>query len=446
LFEDGPRYSEGSVSADSGWIVALGGNELNAGLEQVARLRAARLLVVDWNQRPVVTGDRHLRIDIKDSDAVLEAVGPLIDRIHFAYTSSDFGTETAARINAAKGFHRPPSGALAAARYKPAMNAIWERHGLLDKRFGTCLGIDDLLAFRDCYGGDLIVKPTAGSSSRGVTVLAAEECDDDALAAAWDRARAVDSREEVLVEEFVHGIEYTVEMLGDAFGAVRAWGISRKHHSSHAGRSRVANKLHYNPAELSRAEQLRIARFGSRCFRALGLRASLGHLELIGRATGELVPIEIGARSSGFIATHLLDALDGEGPAFLDSYEAVLHGGRVAEELAAPLRSSMYFFYDLPPGVGRRSGTSLAPFLPPGIESVASDRSRLRAGVRFEEIDSDFDRHGYEILVGDPDLLTIDAVHSAEAAHRERFLADDGEPVPAAVPAAFAATAPAPAQ
>jgi ATP-grasp domain len=433
------------VTGDLGWIVALGGNELNAGLAQVARRRRARLLVVDWNEAPIVAGDRHLHLDIKDTKAVLGALGPILDRVLFAYTSSDVGTETVARINAAKGFQRPPADALAAARYKPMMNLIWGQAGLLEKRFRACRSIDELCAFRDGLGGDLIVKPTAGSSSRGVTALRAEECDDDALAAAWARASAIDSRAEVLVEEFVHGIEYTVEMLGDGLGDVRVWGVSRKYHSPHAGRSRVATKLHYNPRELSRRHQLRIARFGSRCFKALGLRASLGHLEVIERPNGELVPIEIGARSSGFIATHLVDAINGPGPTLLDSYESVLRGGRVSEELAVPLRTSMYYFYDFPPGIGLRSGSSLAQFLPPRIRSVAHDRSRLRAGAEFAEIDSDFDRHGYEILVGDADQLTIDAVEGAEAAHRQRFLDDDSEATRSAAPAALPAALPAPA-
>ena len=402
--------------------MALGGNELNAGLKEVARRRGARLLVIDWNEAPVVSGDRHLRLDIKDSGAVLAEVRPLIDRVLFAYTSSDVGTETAARINAEKGFLRPRADALANARYKPAMNAIWERCGLLEKRFRACRDVEDLRAFRDDLGGDLIVKPTAGSSSRGVTALRVDECDDQALSAAWDRAGAVDPQGEVLVEEFVHGTEYTVEMLGDASGRVRVWGVSRKYHSANAGRSRVATKLHYNPPDLPRRHQLRLARFGRQCFRALGLHASLGHLELIERPTGELVPIELGARSSGFIATHLLDATNEPGPTFLGEYESVLRGGQVSDQLSGHRGSSMYYFYDLPPGVGRRSGTSLVDFLPPGIRSVAHDRSRLRAGSRFAQIESDFDRHGYEILVGDPDRLTIEAIEGAEAAHRLKFL------------------------
>jgi hypothetical protein len=429
----------------SAWIVALGGNELNAGLAQVARHRRARLLIVDWNEAPIVAGDRHLRLDIKDTEAVLAALRPTLDRVLFAFTSSDVGTETAARINAAKGFQRAPADALAAARYKPTMNLNWGQAGLLEKRFRACRELGELCAFRDGLGRDLIVKPTAGSSSRGVTALRAGECDDDALAAAWTRASAIDSRAEVLVEEFIHGIEYTVEMLGDRFGGVRVLGVSRKHHSANAGRSRVANKVHYNPRELSRRHQLRIARFGRRCFKALGLRASLGHLELIERPNGELVPIEIGARSSGFIATHLIDAINEPGPTFLESYESVLRGGRVSERPAGSSGSSMYFFYDIPPGTGRRSDTSLAQFLPPGIRSVAHDRSGLRAGARFEQLDSDLDRPGYEILVGDADQLTIDAVEAAEAAHRQRFLDDDSEATRSAAPAALPAALPAPA-
>jgi ATP-grasp domain len=429
----------------SGWIVALGGNELNAGLARVARRRRARLLVVDWNEEPVVAGDHHLRLDIKDTDAVMAALSPLIGRVLFAFTSSDAGTETTARINAAKGLRRAGADALSAARYKPAMNSIWERSGLLEKRFHACRDFGELCAFRDGFGADLIVKPTAGSSSRGVTALKAEECDEPALSEAWERARAVDPRGEVLVEEFVHGVEYTVEMLGDAFGQVGVWGISRKYHSANAGRSRVANKLHYNPPELSHRHRLRIAAFGRRCFKAFGLRASLGHLELIERPNGELVPIEIGARSSGFIATHLIDAINEPGPTFLESYEAVLRGGRVSGRPGGSSGSSMYFFYDIPPGTGRRSDTSLVHFLPPGIRSVAHDRSGLQAGARFEQLNSDFDRPGYEILVGDSDRLTIEAVRRAEAAHRAQFLAEGADAERREAPTPLAAGVPAPA-
>jgi phosphoribosylaminoimidazole carboxylase (NCAIR synthetase) len=415
--------------------VALGGNELNAGLQQVARRRGARLLVVDWNDTPGFPGDRHLCLDIKDSDAVVAELRPLMDRVAFAYTSSDVATETASRIHAERGLLRPPADALETARHKPSMNAIWEHRGLLEKRFRACRSPDQLARFCDDLCGDLIVKPAAASSSRGITVLREGDRDERQLAMAWDRASGVDPQGEVLVEEFVHGIEYTVEMLGDGHGHVQVWAISRKSHSANAGRSRIASKLHYNPRELSRPDQQKLARFARQCFRALGLHSCLGHLEVIERPTGQLVPIELGARSSGFVATHLVDAISEQERTLLDEYELVLRGGEVPDTLLRHRRSSMYFFYDLPPGVGRRSGTSLMQFLPPTVQSLACDRSKLRPGSRFAQIDSDYDRHGYEILVGDPDALTIDAVERAETAHRREFLASPTDAAEAAVPA-----------
>ncbi len=100
---------EDAHSDSQPWIVALGGNELNAGLLAVAERRDAKVLVVDWNEKPDITGDAHLQLDIKDEAAVLDALTQRIERLLFAYTSSDAGTETAAQIHATYGLARPPA-------------------------------------------------------------------------------------------------------------------------------------------------------------------------------------------------------------------------------------------------------------------------------------------------------------------------------------------------
>lgn len=399
------------------WIVALGGHELNAGLRSVAHRNGAGLLVVDWNAAPAVSGDLHLRLDIKDATRVVTEVRARVEQLLFAYTSSDAGTETVAQINAAHGLERPDRRALETARNKLSMNEIWRREGLLKKRWRVCPDLDELADFHRAVG-DVIVKPVGGSSSRGVTMVAASD-DHAVLASAWHGARRIGR---VMVEEYVRGIEFTVELIGDVVGNVQVLGISRKHPSTNAGRSRVAAKLHYNPPDVPRHVQLKIAEFGRRCFRSVGLNACLGHLELIMRTDGELVPLELGARSSGFVATHLVDAAAGEGGVLLNTYERVLRGARVANGILTPRCSSMYFFYDLPSGVGRRSGTCLMDFLPPGISSLAHNRSKLVSGMPFLQIDNESERHGYEILVGDSDALTIDVVEHAEAAFLREFL------------------------
>ena len=151
-------------------------------------------------------------------------------------------TETAARIHAAYGLRRPTPRALAVARHKPTMNAAWRAEGLLDKRFATCGDLANLIEFHRIAVGGSIVKPAAAASSRGVSVVASGE-GVDALSAAWVRARDHDPTGEVFVEEYVPGIEFSVEMVGDSAGHVQVLAVARKYHSANAGRNRIAAKI-----------------------------------------------------------------------------------------------------------------------------------------------------------------------------------------------------------
>jgi hypothetical protein len=127
------------------------------------------------------------------------------------------------------------------------------------------------------------------------------------------------------VEEFVEGIEFTVDMLGDDYGNVCVYGISRKTHTKNTDNNRIAVKLHYNAVEVEL--QKKIAQFGIACYKALGFSASLGHLEVILKEDGILSPVEIGARSSGFIASDLVDIVSGSN--YLGDLIAVQNGVRI---------------------------------------------------------------------------------------------------------------------
>ena len=117
------------------------------------------------------------------------------------------------------------------------------------------------------------------------------------------------------------------------------------------------------------------------------------------------MPIELGARSSGYIATHLVDAVTCSRQTMLGRYERVLHGQRLTDENARPRRSSMLFFYDFPTGIGKLDSTRVTRFLPRGIESIAANRSELVRGRRFRQLEDDADRPGFEILVGTREAL-----------------------------------------
>jgi len=398
----------------SGWMVLLGGNPLNAGIAAYAASRGLRCIVVDWNEIPEVPGDLHIRMDIKDSRGVLEALSPYMKEILLAYTSADVATGTVAEVHRALGYVTPSDASLLLARNKVEMNERWERDGLLGKRFRKCFTLDDLKGFLDTEPSTaVVVKPALASSSRGVTVLPSRPGRSE-VDRAFERASKHDPAGIVLVEDFVEGTEFTVEMLGDSLGNVRVFGVSKKYHTHYAGTNRVATKLHYNPNDVTQNVKEELATFGSRCYTSLGLCACPGHFEVIRRLDGTLVPVEMAARSSGFIISDLVDAsLDRKG-AFIDALRSVLDGSALKPGLEPASNSSMYFFYDLPPGVWLGDAQGLLPFLPTGVRTLASDRKRLIAGSKFSSIDSDTERVGFEILAGPTSALTIDSIFTAE--------------------------------
>ena len=157
---------------------------------------------------------------------------------------------------------------------------------------------------------------------------------------------------------------------------------------------------------------IRIADYGRRCYQSLGLNCSLGHLEILMREDGLLSPVEIGARSSGFIASHLAGTAAGRN--FFDDYVQILQGGSVAPIFHQSQMSSLWFFYDLPPGRPCRRVTNLLEHLPAGIGSFYSDRAAIQRGRVYETIDDDTGRYGHEILHGPRDQLTVETIERAE--------------------------------
>ena len=126
-----------------------------------------------------------------------------------------------------------------------------------------------------------------------------------------------------------------------------------------------------------------------------------------------MVPVEMGARSSGFIASHLIDLIHGK-TVYLPDYARVLRGGAVRDGITYPgTRSAMYYFYDVQPGIMEREKTIL-DFLPSDIQSFAHSREGLTAGRYYAPIQADHQRYGFEILAGDRKLLTIQAVEQAQ--------------------------------
>lgn len=400
-------------------LVVLGGNRLHAGFALRKReLGIDRVIVVDWNAKPDFPGDVTICCDIKDAEAIWRRPEIRWERVLCVYTSADAGAQSQAQLHRRMGLMAPTDEALGRAQVKGESTKCWKKAGILNKYSEV---LDTPEAFDRYDEKKYIWKPNCSSGSRNITILSGEELTEANARKAWERAAEASADGKGIVEEFCEGTEYTVEMLGDGYGNVGVYGISQKYHTPYNTRNKIAVKLHYCPLDVSDEQQARLAAFGQSCYRALGLSCSFGHLEVIVKPDGTMVPVEMGARSSGFIASHLVDLIH-EKAVYLSDYARVIRGGTVKDGITFPkTASSMYYFYDVHPGMGRDM-RSIMDFLPEGITSYAHDRTQLTNGRRFVPVRADHERYGFEILGGKREILTIEAVERAEKAWNEAVI------------------------
>jgi len=392
-------------------FLLLGGNKLNFGILNKFKKAGYLVYVIDWNAQPQMTGDKHYQIDVKDSDAIIAALrqdGVLQD-VAFAYSSIDLAVPSVARINRAIGLTTITDEGLKYSSSKSMMTQKWNAAGILNRVSKKYTEFDNsIVDFNQKY--KLIVKPDNSASSRGITIVA-KNSDVETLKRAFDRAKTEASDNIAVIEEFIDGTEFTVEMIGDNYGNVSVYGISKKQHTKNTENNKIAVKLHYNAVDM--ILQKKIAEFGIKCYKTLGFSSSLGHLEVLLKQDGTLSPVEIGARSSGFIASDLVDIVSGAN--FLGDLIKVQNGMRLENGLHPQTdKSSMYFFYDFPKGYEIKRSGNLLNFTDPAIQSRYFNRDNLVVGNKFDNIDNDNARLGFEILLGPKSLMTPEYIQKQE--------------------------------
>ena len=413
------------ISSDKPICLLFGGNKLNAGVADRFHEWGCDVIVVDWNESPAVQGGLHLRLDVKTPGPIIEALKErnYLGRIKFGFTSIDVAVPSLAEVLKACGLKVNSDEGLKNAFSKSRQTRIWAKAGLLNRESRSYDKSAREAAVRDVSDWNrrqkLIVKPDNAASSRGITILERGSSLDD-VAAALDKAFENAGDGLAVAEEFVEGTEFTVEMVGDDQGHVAVYAVSKKQHTRNTDRNKIAVKLHYNA--VSEELQRKIAEVGIKCYKALGFKNSLGHLEVLLKVDGTISPVEIGARSSGYIASHLVDIASGR--SYLGDLCEVYHGGTVPDGLRPQSpNSSMYFFYDIPGGSTITHACTLLDFCDKSIKSWATDVTGLTVGRKVENIDNDNARLGMEVLEGPRDLMTEPYIADAERRFLKRLLA-----------------------
>jgi len=404
---------------------------LGAAQHQVFTINAikgvgCRVVAIDRN--PDAPGkaaaDVFAPVDITDVEG---AIGIAREhRVHGVVPLSDYGVQTAAEVAAALGLPGNSPEVARNATSKARMRRLWEKAGVPSTRFRVVRDLDGAIAATHELGTwPLIFKPadSRGGGSRGISRV------DDAsqIRAALEFAQSFYADKDVVIEEFLDGIEHSLELVVEPGGKHTVLAISDKEKTPPP--FRVDKSVIY-PTVFSGSERERIGQVAIEATRALGIEIGAVHVELCSTASGPRL-FELGARFGGGHTPHpIVSFLTG------------------VDEIAAVTR--LLLGEDPGPISPQREAGCVYRFLtpPPGrLESIHGvDEVRRWAGVldcgvwvqpgaEIRPVRTGGDRAGYVVTGGHDRESALELAARAEAAIEFRYV--DAEAVHGRAPSAL---------
>ena len=162
---------------------------------------------------------------------------------------------------------------------------------------------------------------------------------------------------------------------------------------------------------MSQFEVQELIDFTIEAFRAFEPTSTLGHLEVIySKISRKFIPVEIGFRSSGYIASHLVDISTGID--FISLTNSIYNGGRVIERYKDPEKVGVYYFYDLPENGNFNLVKSISSYLDNCVSLVR--KTNDFSMEKTWKITGDADRYGFEVLQITDEQFSLDKLLEAE--------------------------------
>ncbi|SDS88613.1 ATP-grasp domain-containing protein [Microlunatus soli] len=264
-------------------------HELAVFIESNTTGNGARMLdaAVELGHRPVlIAADpgryrfvpstvQRVRADTSDPAALADLIRGLADDIALVCSSSDHFQATAARVAATLDLRGPDPDAIACCQDKARQRAVLADAGVA---VPAHLVVDNSAAARTAaqrIGGPVVVKPIVGTGSVGVRL-----CHDPAAAAEHAAVLLADRTDErgnvrpaqVLVEQFISGREFSVEVLQ---GAVL--GVTETHLGAPPSFVEIG---HDHPATITAEERAAVVGATAAAVSSLGLDRQTAHVEI----------------------------------------------------------------------------------------------------------------------------------------------------------------------
>lgn len=382
-------------------VLVLGAGSYQAPLLKHLREAGFRVVACDRNRDAPGKDfvDHFAPVDIVDRQAVLEFAREA--KVDGVLPINEFGSPTAAYVAAALGFVSNPPESATWITDKGHMRDRWRNAGMPqpDYRIGT--DIQGIRRAAEEVGFPCVLKPTnSGGSGRGVSVVRSPN--DIEWAYEFARVHALNGR--LILEEFLDGVEMTVETITYPGRGTSVLAMSDKEKPDL--RTRVALSLNY-PANFPDAVLQKVEQLVAAAVEAVSVTAGMAHTEVIVTKDGAKL-VETGARGGGGHVFHpIIRAASGIDAPVIAARIAT--GQTVTRE--SPRRSgAVYRFFNPPKGI-LRAVRGLAEAR--AVEGVLDIGILKRPGDRVGELPNSLHRAGFVVTAG-PDRDT--AIRRADKA------------------------------
>ena len=181
------------------YFAILGGNKLLKGICELLQSYGYTVVVVDWNEKPGVTGDIHIRLDVKDHETILRIFKERGYDIDGAISCIDLAAPSVSAINKAYGLKYMPE------KYnvvlsKEQMATDWKAACIFNRisERSDTISLVEIKELNKKYR--IIIKPDVAASSRGITTLE-KNSSEEQIVAAMNMAKEASFNKLCLIEE-----------------------------------------------------------------------------------------------------------------------------------------------------------------------------------------------------------------------------------------------------
>jgi len=280
---------------------------------------------------------------------------------------------------------------------KSIQRTVWDKHHLPNPKWTTASTFEDAVESINAFSFPLIVKPVDSAGSRGVKTIANGQ---SLTPEDFNQAMAHSRSKQVIIEEYIEGIEYTAEAFADN-GEIYILALTQKKKVKGTNGT-VAIELASPQNNIALMEEA--STIMRDAFDAIGLSNGPGHAEFIISNEGEIYLVEAAGRGGGFMVFDgLVPSISGFDIAKATVMNACGHSvdGIMSECYAQPKAAVLRFFPSTNGTLKSISGFDEANSIE-GIEA----KPFVEINSKMNSALTDGDRMGYILAVGDNIVAT----------------------------------------